>query len=130
MRRGREHADARQDRGSGRLPHPARRGRSPRPLSHIARYRARRGHRAPRELAELQRRAAQRVPQRAGRRVTTKRTGTPWMASDAYGKTLTGLSLNLIVRDVAKSVPFYREVLGMTVHYADLDMAALQLGTT
>ena len=25
-----------------------------------------------------------------------KRTGTPWMASDAYGKTLTGLSLNLI----------------------------------
>ena len=62
--------------------------------------------------------------------MTTKRTGTPWMASDAYGKTLAGLSLNLIVRDVAKSVPFYREVLGMTVHYADLDMAALQLDTT
>ena len=59
--------------------------------------------------------------------MTTKRTGTPWMASDAYGKTLTGLSLNLIVRDVAASVPFYREVLGMTVHYADEDMAALQL---
>jgi catechol 2,3-dioxygenase-like lactoylglutathione lyase family enzyme len=52
------------------------------------------------------------------------------MASDAYGKTLAGLSLNLIVRDVAKSVPFYREVLGMTVHYADPDMAALQLDTT
>jgi catechol 2,3-dioxygenase-like lactoylglutathione lyase family enzyme len=52
------------------------------------------------------------------------------MASDAYGKTLAGLSLNLIVRDVATSVPFYREVLGMTVHYADLDMAALQLDTT
>ena len=62
--------------------------------------------------------------------MTTKRTGTPWMASDAYGKTLTGLSLNLIVRDVGKSVPFYRDVLGMTVHYADEDMAALQLGTT
>ena len=59
--------------------------------------------------------------------MTTKRTGTPWMASDTYGKTLTGLSLNLIVRDVATSVPFYREVLGMTVHYADEDMAALQL---
>jgi catechol 2,3-dioxygenase-like lactoylglutathione lyase family enzyme len=52
------------------------------------------------------------------------------MASDAYGKTLAGLSLNLIVRDVAKSVPFYRDVLGMTVHYGDADMAALQLGTT
>jgi catechol 2,3-dioxygenase-like lactoylglutathione lyase family enzyme len=49
------------------------------------------------------------------------------MASDAYGKTLTGLSLNLIVRDVAASVPFYRDVVGMTVHYADEDMAALQL---
>jgi catechol 2,3-dioxygenase-like lactoylglutathione lyase family enzyme len=62
--------------------------------------------------------------------VTTKRTGTPWLASAAYGKTLAGLSLNLIVRDVAASVPFYRDVLGMTVHYADVDMAALQLGTT
>ena len=62
--------------------------------------------------------------------MTTKRTGTPWMASDAYGKTLAGLSLNLIVRDVAASVPFYRDVLGMTVHYADADMAALQLDTT
>ena len=55
--------------------------------------------------------------------MTTKRTGTPWMAADAYGKTLAGLSLNLIVRDVAASVPFYRDVIGMTVHYADEDMA-------
>lgn len=62
--------------------------------------------------------------------MTTKRTGTPWMASDAYGKTLAGLSLNLIVRDVASSLPFYRDVLGMTVQYADEDMAALQLDTT
>ena len=62
--------------------------------------------------------------------MTTKRTGTPWMASDAYGRTLTGLSLNLIVRDVARSLPFYRDVLGMTVHYSDEDMAALQLEGT
>ena len=62
--------------------------------------------------------------------MTTKRTGTPWMASDAYGKTLAGLSLNLIVRDVERSVPFYRDVIGMTVHYADPDMAALQLAGT
>jgi catechol 2,3-dioxygenase-like lactoylglutathione lyase family enzyme len=48
------------------------------------------------------------------------------MASDAYGRTLTGLSLNLIVRDVAASVPFYRDVLGFTVHYSDADIAALQ----
>jgi catechol 2,3-dioxygenase-like lactoylglutathione lyase family enzyme len=62
--------------------------------------------------------------------VTTKRTGTPWMPSDAYGKTLAGLSLNLIVREVQRSVPFYRDVLGMTVHYSDADMAALQLEST
>ena len=62
--------------------------------------------------------------------MTTKRTGTPWMASDAYGKTLAGLSLNLIVRDVERSVPFYRDVIGMAVHYADADMAALQLAGT
>jgi catechol 2,3-dioxygenase-like lactoylglutathione lyase family enzyme len=59
-----------------------------------------------------------------------KRTGMPWMASDAYGKTLAGLSLNLIVRDVQRSVPFYRDVLGFTVHYSDEDMAALQLDAT
>ena len=62
--------------------------------------------------------------------MTSKRTGTPWMASDAYGKTLTGLSVNLIVRDVARSLPFYRDVLGLTAHYSDEDMAALQLDAT
>jgi catechol 2,3-dioxygenase-like lactoylglutathione lyase family enzyme len=62
--------------------------------------------------------------------VTTNGTGTPWMASAAYGKTVQGLSINLLVRDEAKSLPFYRDVLGMTVHYADLDMAALQLIAT
>ena len=55
--------------------------------------------------------------------MTRKRTGTPWMTADAYGKTLAGLSLNLIVRDVATSVPFYRDVLGFTLHYSDPDMA-------
>lgn len=59
--------------------------------------------------------------------MTTKRTGTPWMTPTEYGRGLTGLSLNLIVRDVAKSLPFYRDVLGMTVHYADEDFAALEI---
>jgi len=59
--------------------------------------------------------------------VTTKRTGTPWMTPAEYGRSLTGLSLNLVVRDVAKSLPFYRDVLGMTVHYADADFAALEI---
>jgi len=51
------------------------------------------------------------------------------MTATRNGKTLAGLSLNLIVRDVATSVPFYRDVLGFTLHYSDPDMAALQLGT-
>ena len=59
--------------------------------------------------------------------MTTKRTGTPWMTPAEYGRSLTGLSVNLIVRDVAKSLPFYRDVLGMTVHYADADFAALEI---
>jgi len=59
--------------------------------------------------------------------VTTKRTGTPWMTPTDYGRSLTGLSVNLVVRDVAKSLPFYRDVLGMTVRYADADFAALEI---
>jgi catechol 2,3-dioxygenase-like lactoylglutathione lyase family enzyme len=61
--------------------------------------------------------------------VTTKRAGTPWMTPADYGRTLTGLSMNLIVRDIAKSLPFYRDVLGFTVHYFDPDFAALQLAS-
>jgi len=58
--------------------------------------------------------------------MTTKRTGTPWMTPTEYGRSLTGLSVNLVVRDVATSLPFYRDVLGLTVHYADADFAALE----
>jgi uncharacterized glyoxalase superfamily protein PhnB len=35
--------------------------------------------------------------------------------------------VNLLVRDVQKSLPFYRDVLAATVRYADNDFAALQL---
>ena len=52
------------------------------------------------------------------------------MTPTEYGRSLSGLSVNLIVRDVAKSLPFYRDVLGMTVQYADVDFAALQIGST
>jgi catechol 2,3-dioxygenase-like lactoylglutathione lyase family enzyme len=57
--------------------------------------------------------------------VTKKRTGDPWKTSAAYGRELTGLSLNLLVRDVAKSLPFYRDVLGFTIEYSDVDFSAL-----
>jgi len=50
----------------------------------------------------------------------------PFMSADAYGRTLAGMSLNLIVRDVARSVPFYVEVLGFRVLHQTADYAALE----
>ena len=55
-----------------------------------------------------------------------KRTGEPWMTADAYGRSLPAFTVNLIVRDVARSVAFYREVLGAAVRYSDADFAALE----
>ncbi len=48
------------------------------------------------------------------------------MGAADYGRTLTGLSLNLLVRDLERSLPFYTEVLGFTCHYSDIDFAALE----
>ncbi len=47
------------------------------------------------------------------------------MTAAEYGRRLTGLSLNLIVRDVTVSVSFYRDVLGFKALYSDVDFAAL-----
>jgi catechol 2,3-dioxygenase-like lactoylglutathione lyase family enzyme len=56
------------------------------------------------------------------------RTGDPWMPGYRYGALLPPLSLNLIVASVERSVAFYRDVLGATVHYSDVDFAALRVG--
>ena len=48
------------------------------------------------------------------------------MSADEYGRTLAGLSLNLIVRDVARSVPFYTGILGFRVLHKTEDYAALE----
>jgi catechol 2,3-dioxygenase-like lactoylglutathione lyase family enzyme len=58
--------------------------------------------------------------------VTKLRTGEPWRPAAEYGRTLTGLTVNLIVRDVAVSLPFYGDVLGLRVVYSDPDFAALE----
>lgn len=58
--------------------------------------------------------------------MTKRRTGEPWKPAAEYGRELTGLSLNLLVRDVARSLPFYTDVLGFKVHYSDVDFAALE----
>ena len=55
-----------------------------------------------------------------------KRETEPWMSAGDYGRTLSGLSVNLIVRDVARSIPFYTEVLELTLLYSDEDFAAFE----
>lgn len=62
--------------------------------------------------------------------MTKKRTGEPWKTAAEYGRSLPMLSLNLLVRDVAKSLPFYTEVLGFGVLYFDEDFAALERAGT
>lgn len=59
--------------------------------------------------------------------MTKKRIGEAWMPADQYGRSLPKFSVNLLVRDVSRSVPFYRDVLGAAVRYADADFAALNL---
>jgi uncharacterized glyoxalase superfamily protein PhnB len=53
-----------------------------------------------------------------------------WMPAEAYGRGLPRFTVNLLVRNMATSLPFYRDVLQATVHYADSDFAALELNGT
>jgi hypothetical protein len=46
----------------------------------------------------------------------------PWMAADDYGRSLKGFTLNLLVRNVPRSVDFCRGV-GAQAVYADADFA-------
>src|SRR5215470_4159599 len=59
--------------------------------------------------------------------MTKTRTGDAWMPADAYGRGLPKFTVNLLVRDVQKALPFYRDVLLATVRYADTDFGALSL---
>jgi predicted enzyme related to lactoylglutathione lyase len=59
--------------------------------------------------------------------MTMTRTGDAWMPADEYGRGLPKFSVNLLVRDVAKSISFYEHVMGATVRYRDADFAALVL---
>lgn len=59
--------------------------------------------------------------------MTMKRSGDAWMPADEYGRGLPRFSVNLLVRDLLKSIPFYERVLGATVRYRDVDFAAMAL---
>ena len=58
------------------------------------------------------------------------RTGDPWMSGADYGRSLTGFSVNLLVKQIAPAVRFAKEVIGATVIYSDADFAAVQAGDT
>ena len=60
--------------------------------------------------------------------MATKRTGTPWMPADEYGRGLSGFGVNLLVADIAASVEFAETVLAATTVYADPDFAVLRHG--
>lgn len=49
------------------------------------------------------------------------------MPAADYGRSLPPFTINLVVQDIARSVAFYRDVLGASVHYADADFAALHV---
>ena len=58
--------------------------------------------------------------------MTKLRTGDPWMPAPEYGRSLEGLGINLLVRDIAVQLAFHREVLGARVVYSDPDIAVFQ----
>jgi predicted enzyme related to lactoylglutathione lyase len=62
-----------------------------------------------------------------GKPMPKKRMSEPWMPASEYGRAMPRFTVNLLVRDLGKSVPFYRDVLGATVRYSDSDFAALNL---
>jgi catechol 2,3-dioxygenase-like lactoylglutathione lyase family enzyme len=53
-------------------------------------------------------------------------TGAPWMPAPEYGRGLSGLGVNLVVRDVTVALKFQVEVLGAEVVHADPDFAAVR----
>ena len=49
-----------------------------------------------------------------------------FMSAEDYGRSLKGLGINLLVREVARGVAFAHDVLGAHVVYADKDFAVLR----
>lgn len=54
--------------------------------------------------------------------------GAQFMSAEEYGRSLKGLGINLLVRDIARSALFARTVLGAEIVYSDKDFAVLRQG--
>ncbi len=59
--------------------------------------------------------------------MTKKRMGDAWMPAKEYGHKMPKFTVNLLVREVQASLPFYTDILRAKVHYSDADFAALSL---
>jgi catechol 2,3-dioxygenase-like lactoylglutathione lyase family enzyme len=53
------------------------------------------------------------------------REGEPWMTGSEYSKTLSGLTINLLVQDIDEVLGFQTKVLGAEVVYSDPDFAVM-----
>lgn len=57
-----------------------------------------------------------------------KRTKTPWMSAEDFGRSLPrGVGLNLLVTEIAPAEEFLRAVMGASTIHADEDFAAIEL---
>ena len=55
-----------------------------------------------------------------------KRPGEPWMSASQYGRSLRGLTVNLIVRNMGRMLEFQRLVLEAEIVYEDPDFAVFE----
>ena len=55
-----------------------------------------------------------------------KRTGEPWMPASQYGHSLRGLTVNLIVQNMARMLEFQQHVLEAKIVYEDPDFAVFE----
>ncbi len=53
------------------------------------------------------------------------RDGDPWMPAADYGRSLSGLGINLLVVEIARAIAFATKVLAAETIYADPDFAVL-----
>ncbi len=53
------------------------------------------------------------------------RVGDPWMPASEYSRTLKGLTLNFLVKEIEPALRFAQGVLGAEVVYSDPDFAVL-----
>ena len=55
------------------------------------------------------------------------RTGDSWIPAPEYGHSLSGLSINLLVKNIDNALRFQTGVIGASVVYSDPDFAVLQM---